>query len=390
MNNQKLYIIRLGEIALKGRNRDLFENQLKENIKEKLRPHSSRIHRQKGRLFLYLEPDVPSTLVSKALQTTFGIVGFAPALVTKKSYEALEEAALKIAKEHWFAGESPTFKVESSRTDKSFPLGSYEISAALGSALLAAYPELKVDVRTPDKILHVEIRDQAYLYSESDRGPGGLPVGSAGSGMLLLSGGIDSPVAGYQMAKRGLRLQAIYFHAYPYTSDEAKEKVISLARILAQYDPKLRLHVIPFTAVQLHIKQYGKERETTLMMRCAMVKIANRIARQQHCSCLITGEALSQVASQTVESLAVTDAISEMLVCRPLIGLDKEEIVRIAKNIGSYEISILPFEDCCTLFSPKFPVVKPELESSLASYRQLELDQLLAEAVKESEVLVMN
>lgn len=390
MNFNRLYIIRLGEIALKGRNRDLFENQLKENIKEKLRPYSSRIQRQKGRLFLYLDSSVPSEVVSNALRTTFGIVGFAPALVTSKTYEALEQAALQIAKERWFTGESPTFKVESSRTDKSFPLGSYEISAALGSALLSAYPELKVDVKKPDKILHVEIRDQGYLYSESDRGPGGLPVGSAGMGLLLLSGGIDSPVAGYQMAKRGLRLQAIYFHAYPYTSDEAKEKVVSLARVLSQYDPKLRLHVVPFTAVQLYIKQYGKERETTLMMRCAMVEIANLIAQKHHCNCLITGEALSQVASQTVESLAVTDATSTMLVCRPLIGFDKEEIVMIAKKIGSYEISILPYEDCCTLFSPQFPVVRPQLEQSLESYRQLKLEQLIVEAVAQSEVVFMN
>lgn len=381
-----LYLVRLGEISLKGMNRDFFERKLKDNIKYKLRPYKNFFKKQKGRLFIEVDDAAPLEIVQQALSTTFGVVGYSAALKCAKDMTAIKEAALTLASRPSFLQGAKTFKVETVRADKSFPLQSYDISGELGHEILVAQPQFTVDVHNPDRIVHVEIRDQAYLYASPVPGPGGLPVGTAGRGMLMLSGGIDSPVAAYRMAKRGLRQEAVYFHAYPYTSDEAKEKVITLAKILSPYCSGITLHVVPFTDVQLHIKTHSHEEENTLMMRACMMRIANKLAKKRNCLAVVTGESLSQVASQTLESLAFTNSISELPVFRPLIGMDKGEIVETSRMIGTYETSILPFEDCCTIFSPKHPLVRPDKDQQTASYEAMEIEDLLDQAIGNAEI----
>lgn len=383
------YLVRLGEISLKGQNRDFFERKLKDNIKYKMRPYRSRFTKQKGRLFIEVDAEAPEEMVRQAISTSFGVVGFSKALKCAKNMEAISKAAATLTSRPSFLDGVQTFKVETVRADKKFPLQSYDISGQLGYEILTANPQLKVNVRQPDRILHVEIRDHAYLYASPEPGPGGLPVGTAGRGMLMLSGGIDSPVAAYRMAKRGLRQEAVYFHAYPYTSDEAKEKVISLAKILSPFCSGITLHVVPFTDVQLHIKTHSHEEENTLLMRACMMRIANALAKKRNCLAIVTGESLSQVASQTLESLAFTNSMSELPVFRPLIGMDKGEIVVTSRMIGTYETSILPYEDCCTIFSPKHPLVRPEKEKLTEVYDSMGIEALLDQAVEAAEVFTL-
>ncbi len=384
-----LYLVRLGEISLKGQNRDFFERKLKDNIKYKLRPYRSRFTKQKGRLFIEIDAEAPEELVRHAISTSFGVVGFSKALKCAKNMDAVGQAAATLTSRPSFLDGVQTFKVETVRADKKFPMQSYDISGQLGYEILTANPQLKVNVRQPDRILHVEIRDHAYLYASPEPGPGGLPVGTAGRGMLMLSGGIDSPVAAYRMAKRGLRQEAVYFHAYPYTSDEAKEKVISLAKILSPYCSGITLHVVPFTDVQLHIKTHSHEEENTLLMRACMMRIANALAKKRNCQAIVTGESLSQVASQTLESLAFTNSMSDLPVFRPLIGMDKGEIVVTSRMIGTYGTSILPYEDCCTIFSPKHPLVRPEKEKLTEVYDSMGIEALLDQAVEHAEVFAL-
>ena len=381
-----LCLVRLGEISLKGMNRDFFEKKLKDNIKYKLRPYKNFFKKQKGRLFIEVDSQAPEDLIHQALATTFGVVGFSKALTCAKDMDAIRQAARTLTSNPAFLNGTKTFKVETVRADKKFPLTSYDISGELGHEILVTHEQLSVDVHTPDRIVYVEIRDQAYLYVSPVGGPGGLPVGTAGRGMLMLSGGIDSPVAAYRMAKRGLRQEAVYFHAYPYTSDEAKEKVITLAKILSPYCSGITLHVVPFTDVQLHIKMHSHEEENTLMMRACMMRIANLLAKQRNCLAVVTGESLSQVASQTLESLAFTNSISEMPVFRPLVGMDKNEIVETSRQIGTYETSILPYEDCCTIFSPKHPLVRPDRNLLTESYQAMAIEPLLERAIEEAEM----
>ncbi|MDD3822863.1 MAG: tRNA uracil 4-sulfurtransferase ThiI [Sphaerochaetaceae bacterium] len=381
-----LYLVRLGEISLKGLNRDFFERKLKDNIKYKLRPYRNRFTKQKGRLFIEVDRDAPEDLVRRAISTSFGVVGFSQAIQCAKDMDAISEAAARLTSRPSFLSGTRTFKVETVRADKSFPLKSYDISGQLGHEILTAHEQLRVDVHQPDRILHVEIRDHAYLYASPESGPGGLPVGTAGRGMLMLSGGIDSPVAAYRMAKRGLRQEAVYFHAYPYTSDEAKEKVLALAKILSPYCSGITVHVVPFTDVQLHIKTHSMEEENTLLMRACMMKIANELARRRDCLAIVTGESLSQVASQTLESLAFTNSMSDLPVFRPLIGMDKQEIVQTSRMIGTYETSILPYEDCCTIFSPKHPLVRPDMQKLTESYARMHIEPLLSQAIEDSEM----
>ena len=383
------YLVRLGEISLKGQNRDFFERKLKDNIKYKMRPYRSSFTKQKGRLFIEVDAEAPEEMVRQAISTSFGVVGFSKALKCAKNMEAISKAAATLTSRPSFLDGVQTFKVETVRADKKFPLQSYDISGQLGYEILTANPQLKVNVRQPDRILHVEIRDHAYLYASPEPGPGGLPVGTAGRGMLMLSGGIDSPVAAYRMAKRGLRQEAVYFHAYPYTSDEAKEKVISLAKILSPFCSGITLHVVPFTDVQLHIKTHSHEEENTLLMRACMMRIANALAKKRNCLAIVTGESLSQVASQTLESLAFTNSMSELPVFRPLIGMDKGEIVVTSRMIGTYETSILPYEDCCTIFSPKHPLVRPEKEKLTEVYDSMGIEALLDQAVEAAEVFTL-
>ncbi len=379
-----LYLIKIGELTLKKGNRRMFEKQLKFNIKRKLSGASTRITVRKGRFFLEGNND-DKDLIENVLSTTPGIIGYTVAYKVKKEMDAIREKALSLGRELFRDEVSATFKIESRRADKSFPLSSYEISAAVGEYLLDNLPGLSVDVHHPSWKISIEIRDYAYVYGNENKGIGGLPAGSAGRGMLLLSGGIDSPVAGYLMIKRGLQLDAVYFHAYPYTSAEALEKVKTLAEKLSIYTGGLNLFVVPFTDFQLLLNKKAREEEITLLMRAGMVTIADILARQRGDGCLITGESLSQVASQTLESIAYTGGNTTIPIFRPLIGLDKEWIIRTGKSIGTYETSILPFEDCCTVFSPTHPLVKPDRVKLTESFRRLDAGKLLEEAALKSE-----
>ncbi len=387
MDKRQLYLIRLGEICLKGENRSFFEKRLKLNIKRKLKEFHPAFRIQKGRFFLELDEISGSEeAIHQALRTTSGIVAFSKTSKTEKIIEVIEEEVVRLL-EPQFSTTPLSFKVNARRSDKSFPLSSYEIACEVGGVVLDAFPTSKVDVHTPDVSIFIEIRDKAYIYSSShmEKGPGGLPVGIAGKGLLLLSGGIDSPVAGYRMAARGLAQDAIYFHTYPYTSDEALGKVKDLADLISPYLSGLHLFVVPFTKVQLHINKRSYSSEHTLLMRYCMIKIANMVADKVHASCLVTGESLSQVASQTLESLTYTDSASALPILRPLIGMEKEEIIKTAREIGTFDTSILPFEDCCTVFSPKHPLLRPNIGTMTASYKSLEIEGLLREAADSCE-----
>ena len=380
-----LYLIRLGEISLKGQNRNFFEKKLKNNIKLKIHPHRSLLTREKGRFYLYVDKSCPDETVIRTLQTTFGVVGFSKAIVCNKDWDEIVNSAKALIENEPFSDGKGTFKVECRRGDKSFFMNSYQIESELGGVVLDRYPDMKVKVKNPEKELRVEVRDKAYLYTSPVPGPGGLPVGTAGKGLLLLSGGIDSPVAFWRMAKRGLKQDCLYFHAYPYTSDMALQKVKDLARIVAPYNQGTNLIVVNFTETELWIKDHSKEEEHTLMMRACMMKVANKIAKARDCKVLVTGEALGQVASQTLESMCFTNSMSEIPVLRPLVAMDKEEIISTARQIGTFETSILPYDDCCVIFSPKHPLVRPEVEQEKKSYNEMNIEELLDKCVSEAE-----
>ena len=381
INKMNLYLIKLGEISLKGLNRGFFEKKLKNNIKLKIHPYRSVLTREKGRFYLYVDPACPEEHVIKTLKTTFGVVGFSRALVCEKNWELMCECAKQLIEKEPFSDACGTFKVECRRGDKSFFMNSYQIEAEMGGIVLDRYPNMKVDVHHPQKQLFVEVRDKTYMYTSPVSGPGGLPVGTAGKGLLLLSGGIDSPVAGYRMAKRGLKQDCLYFHAYPYTSEMALQKVKDLARLIAPYNQGTNLLVVNFTECELWIKDHSKEEEHTLMMRACMMKVANAIAKARDCKVLVTGEALGQVASQTLESICFTNSMSELPVLRPLVAMDKGEIIDTAREIGTYETSILPYDDCCVVFSPKHPLVRPEVASQTASFQEMKIEDLLQKAI---------
>ncbi|WP_320130831.1 tRNA uracil 4-sulfurtransferase ThiI [uncultured Sphaerochaeta sp.] len=385
MKDSTLYLVRLGEISLKGLNRDYFEKRLKQNIKNKLKPYRTQVSKQKGRIYFEIHNDCPEAVTRQAFKTTFGVVGFSKCVRCEKDMETIKAVAAELIKAEPFASGTGTFKSISTRADKNFPLTSYQIDCELGGVVLDTYPDMKVQVKNPDKIIHCEIRDKAYLYTSPEAGPGGLPVTTAGKGMLLLSGGIDSPVAAYRMAQRGLKLECIYFHAYPYTSELALEKVKKLASLVAPYLQGTRLHVVPFTDPQLWIRDHSPEDEHTLMFRACMMKVANRISLAQEGNCIVTGEALSQVASQTLDSLVFTDSMSDQLVLRPLIGMDKQEIMDLAKKIETYETSILPYEDCCVIFSPKHPSVRPDKQAVTEHFLDMHIEDLLQDAIKNTE-----
>lgn len=376
-----LYLIKLGEISLKGLNRGFFEKKLKNNIKLKIHPYRSILTREKGRFYLYVDSSCPEEHVIKTLKTTFGIVGFSRALVCEKDWDVICNNAKILLEKEPFEDGKGSFKVECRRGDKSFFLNSYQVEANLGALVLERYPNMKVDVHHPDKQLFVEIRDKTYMYTSPIAGPGGLPVRSAGKGLLLLSGGIDSPIAGYRMAKRGLKQDCLYFHAYPYTSEMALQKVKDLARLIAPYLQGTNLIVVNFTECELWIKEHSKEEEHTLMMRACMMKVSNAIAKARDCKVLVTGEALGQVASQTLESLCFTNSMSEIPVLRPLVAMDKGEIIDTAREIGTYETSILPYDDCCVVFSPKHPLVRPEVDQQTISYEEMKIEELLQKAI---------
>ena len=386
---KKLYLIKEGEISLKGGNRSLFEKRLRHNIKDKLGEFNPIFSKQKGRIYLNLDENADEKKVFKALSTTFGITGFAKAYECKKDLDEIIKTAEKVLNENPFSA-TGTFKIEARREDKSFPMSSYDISVMLAKTVHEMFPDLSVDLKNPDNTLYIEVRQSVYIYTNDNKGPGGLPVQTAGRAMLLLSGGIDSPVAAIRAAKRGVKVDCIYFHAYPYTSDEALEKVKTLASIIAPYLGGTRLYVVPFTDGQLRIKKYSYPDETTLMFRASMMKTAERIAKSKKAIAIVTGEALSQVASQTLEAMNFTDSMTDLLVIRPLVGMDKEEIIKTAKEIGTYETSILPYEDCCVIFSPKHPITHPDKETSKKHYQALGMDEEIAKAIEKAEVFYFN
>ena len=380
----KIFLIKLGEISLKGLNRSMFEKRLKTNIKLRLRPYYSRITKEKGRLYLYCT-DCPDEKIISVLSTSFGVVGFAKSVCTEKDWDSISKSIENIISFPPFNEGKGTFRVISKRSDKSFFMDSYRIMSEIGGIILNRYPDMKVNLKNPDKTLSIEIRDKAYIYSSELPGPSGLPCGVSGKGLLLLSGGIDSPVAGYLMSGRGMKLDCIYFHAYPYTSEQALVKVRNLAKILATWNCGVSLYTVNFTKAELWIKEHSEESKHTLMMRACMIEVASAIAGKINAKALVTGESLGQVASQTLESICFTDSMTQMPVLRPLIGLDKDKIIRYARLMGTYETSILPFDDCCTVFSPKHPILKPIVETEKKTYENMGIKGILEECVQTAE-----
>lgn len=385
MIQQHVILIRYGEIALKGLNRNYFINLLVHNIRAAL-GEGARVKKVQGRIIAEVEESERDAAIEK-LRHVFGIVSFSPAVVVESDQAVIEETV----REAVGALDFNTFRVRAKRADKTFPMNSQDFAAHLGGVILRHVPDIKVDLHNPDVTVWVEVREQTYVYHEFIKGPGGLPVGCSGKTGLLLSGGIDSPVAGYMMAKRGLRPTAIYFHAFPYTSERAKEKVLSLARILSQYTGRLKVYVVPFTDLQLKIIELCPERQITILIRRYMARIAEAIAEKEELGSLTTGESLGQVASQTQESLLVTNEAAHLPVLRPLIGFDKQEIVELAQKIGTFETSILPYEDCCTIFVPKHPDTRPKLEAVKESEKALEdiAPELIKKAVEDAEIVTV-
>jgi thiamine biosynthesis protein ThiI len=381
----ELYILKPGELILKGGNREGFERVLLRNLRALLGRQESgrgiRVEAARGRYFIRC-PREAAGQAEEALDHLFGISGWARAQSCEKTVESVFAACVKEGKALYGQG-LRSYKIEARRTDKSFPLDSYGICAGAGRAIGEETPDLKVEVRAPQGIIQVEIRERAYVYSLAKAGLRGLPVGTAGRGLLLLSGGIDSPVAGFKMASRGMGLDAVYFHAFPYTGEEARQKAIRLAEIVGRYALGIRLWTIGFTTVQRRIKEGAGEAWRTVMLRMAMMECAEKLARKIRAKCLITGESLSQVASQTVENIACTESLVRLPVFRPLIGTDKEEIIRLAQGIGTYETSILPYEDCCVLFSPPHPILRGNTEEARKYYGALELGGEIDKALEE-------
>jgi len=391
LNMDSLYLIKYGELTLKGKNRGEFVNRLREDIRRKFQTMPIRLRKEWGRLYLYPPEGKKVEEYARTIETilarTFGIVGFAKSFVVPQDLEEIKKASIVLAEE-LRADKGGRFKIEARRSDKSFPHSSYQICCTLGDHLRSRFPDLKVDMNRPDWILQIEVRSRVYIYGPQIEAPGGLPLGVSGRGLLLLSGGIDSPLAGYLMAKRGLALDAVYFHTPPYTSEQAREKVQVLARILSGYITGLRLWVVPFTPIQLRINELARKETTTLLVRAAMMAIADRLAHLHGHDCLVTGESLGQVASQTVQSMHFTESYTQLPMFRPLIGMDKEEIIRGARDIGTYETSILPYEDCCTLFAPEHPEVRPRVDRMVSAFRSLGMEELIRAAVERSEVSV--
>lgn len=387
------FLIKYGEIGVKGKNRHVFEDTLVSRIRSALEMVEGTfvVRKENGRIYVEAEGDYDDEDTLDALSRVFGIVGICPVVLTEdEGFDALAAVVLDYIKmEFAHADHGFTFKVVTRRARKNYPMDSMEISAALGERILDAYPNCSVDVHEPQVTLHVEIRNKINLYSRTVKGPGGMPVGTAGRAMLLLSGGIDSPVAGYMTAKRGVKLDAVYFHAPPYTSERAKQKVIDLAAVVARYAGPIRLHIVNFTQIQLAIYDKCPHDQLTIIMRRYMMKLAEHFAQEDEDLGLVTGESIGQVASQTMQSMAVTNAVCSMPVYRPLVAFDKQEIVDISEKIGTYETSILPFEDCCTIFVAKHPVTKPNLKSIQKSESHLEavIGPLFEEAVATAETI---
>ncbi|MCX7922925.1 MAG: tRNA 4-thiouridine(8) synthase ThiI [Clostridia bacterium] len=387
---KKVILVRYGEIILKGLNRPVFEDKLIGNIKKALYGFG-KVSITKSQARIYVEPQTEEYDFEAAmdkLTKVFGIVSVSPVWKINTEFEEMKEYSLKLVEDLIERKGYKTFKVETKRGNKRFPMQSPEVSRELGAHLLSNIPSLSVDVNNPSFILYVEVRESTYIYSEIIPANGGLPVGTNGKVMLLLSGGIDSPVAGWMMAKRGVEIEAVHFYSYPYTSERAKEKVIELAQILATYCQRINLHVVPFTDIQLAINEKCPHDQMTIIMRRIMMIISERISRKVGALALVTGESMGQVASQTIQSLAVTNAVVSMPVFRPLIGMDKNEVIEIARKINTFETSILPYEDCCTVFVAKHPNTRPQLEKILQSETRLEgIEDMINKAIEDTEVI---
>jgi len=384
------FLIKYGEIAIKGKNRYMFEDALVRQIRFALRSAEGtfRVHKCQGRIYVDCDGYYDYEETVEALKKVFGIVGICPVVRTEvKEFEELKKDIVAYV-EKAYPDKNLTFKVESRRAKKTYPVNSMEMNCDLGEAILDAFPEMRVDVHHPDVLLNVEVREEVYIYSHIIPGPGGMPIGTNGTAMLLLSGGIDSPVAGYMVAKRGVGLDAVYFHAPP-TSERAKQKVVDLAKKVAAYTGPIRLHVVNFTDIQLSIYDKCPHDELTIIMRRYMMRIAETLAKKCGCLGLITGESIGQVASQTMQSLLVTNEVCTLPVYRPLIGFDKQEIVEISEKIDTFETSILPYEDCCTIFVAKHPVTKPKLDVIQRSEQRLseDIDHLVEAALETTEII---
>ncbi len=389
MNEQNILIVRCGEVALKGMNKPYFERMLVDRIKKNLRAFDGvDVRRHEGLIFVRAEKNLDINAIIKEISKVFGVASISKAVEASSELNAIGDEAVRYMMNLIEERGIRTFKVEGKRADKTFPVKSPEIGRIIGAKVLVGCKVLKVDVHKPDVLLHVDVRsDRTYIYEGKIAGFGGLPLGTNGKGLTLLSGGIDSPVATWMMAKRGMLIEAVHFHSYPYTSQRAQEKVEDLARIVASYCGRFKMHVINLLPIQEQIVMNCPEEETTILVRRFMMRIAERIAKETGCMMLITGENLGQVASQTAEALVVTDASVSMPVMRPLIAMDKVDIMDKAQEIGTFETSIQPYEDCCTVFLPKHPTTKPKLERILESENRLDVEGLIEAAVKSQEIV---
>ncbi len=378
---KEIVLCKFGEIVLKGANRASFENDLLREVRKRAERYG-RFSVRSVQSTLTIEPLDDGCDMDGLFETTrrvFGITGVVRAAVAEKNIEDI----LRVAKEYlrpYLVG-AKTFRADAKRSDKRFPLKSPQLAAELGGAVLSAFPGIKVDLHHPDVTVWIEIREEyAFIHADQEKGAGGMPRGSAGRGLLLLSGGIDSPVAGYMMAKRGLEIEALHFESFPYTSERAREKVMTLAEELCAYCSRIHVHVISLTHIQEELRDRCEEEYFTLLLRIFMMRLSERCAKYFGCGALITGESLGQVASQTLEAIRVTDSVANMPVFRPCIGLDKEEIITVARKIGTYDTAILPYEDCCTVFTPRHPRTRPKIEAVMAELEKVDVEALLEEA----------
>lgn len=389
----KAFLVKYAEIGVKGKNRYIFEDALIRQMRFVLKEVEGNftVTKEQGRIYVQTEGYFDYDEALEALKRVFGIAYICPVVIREDL--GLEQMGKDVVEyvDHVYPDKNKTFKMHVRRARKTYPGTSMELNAELGGKILDAYPEMKVDVHNPEILITVEIREKIYIYSESIPGPGGMPIGTNGKAMLLLSGGIDSPVAGYMIAKRGVKLEAVYFHAPPYTSERAKQKVVDLAKLVARYSGPINLHVVNFTDIQLYIYEQCPHEELTIIMRRYMMKIAEAIGKETGCLGLITGESIGQVASQTVHSLAATNEVCTMPVFRPVIGFDKQEIVDISLKIDTYETSILPYEDCCTIFVAKHPVTKPSIKVIKKSEEKLQekIDEMMETAIRTAEVITV-
>lgn len=389
MNEQNIFIVRCGEVALKGMNKPYFEKMLVNRIKKLLKKFDNvEAYRHEGLIFVRADKKHDPEMIIGEISKVFGVASISPALECESELNSIGDAAVALMMDLIEKKGIKTFKVDAKRADKNFPVKSPEIARIIGAKVLVGCKVLKVDVHNPDCVLFVDLRkDKSYVFEQKISGFGGLPLGTNGKGMVLLSGGIDSPVAAWMMAKRGMLIEAVHFHSYPYTSQRAQEKVEDLARIIAQYCGRFKMNVINLLPIQEQIVENCPEEETTILVRRFMMRIAEKVAQKSGCTMLITGENLGQVASQTAEALVVTDATVKMPVMRPLIALDKVDIIQKAKDIGTFETSIMPYEDCCTVFLPKHPATKPKLEKILESESKLDVDALVEAVVEKMEII---